>query len=635
MNKENAYTTVVKNGKSSECKNAGTKKKGLLVNVENRQSTSAAQGSSIANIKFQIYYDGTNGRSRPRARKDVCRKDIRARQDNNALEKTIISTTKAAKDSNSSPDLHASLRRARSSSNCRQTSTAILNKPIMTNNLFCNRRSYSESTRISHYAQNIVQLSEIRKTRHLTDDVKKRTLSSIQMWKDKMRKPHTGAVTKNTASLNVNNRALSQIDINKMHVKTNLKKRYVTGSMDLQSEVSRNRMTNLNKIDEVTPNIDSGLLKYLSSEIATMLQNKYLPAQHNNVHDNKKSSTSENTLNNYLSTTVVISSNSATPLDGPSSLPLTPAKVRHEKQVTQKSSSSIKDNELDIICETPYERDYLEDVPDTERMRENNAPKLSSRFLRDNVNPEQRKLIVGYIIRLGVHCHYSSHIIYQTVKLFNVAIDKILVEMNDIQLMALACLWITLKQEAHSVKIPSATTILQLAKDLYVNQEKCLLIYEKKILSTIKFNIRFADPFSLMSYYILNVNRDSQCNLILPTDIVRLYFCGSYMIDLSMLDENLCDMPACVIAMAAVELALRFVYLSDVNMDQAWCQVWRSKQSLTEWEERMMNTTKRIMIRHALEYEKFSSNIVYKKYLRSKHGKISHFLYDKLKQIIM
>lgn len=49
-----------------------------------------------------------------------------------------------------------------------------------------------------------------------------------------------------------------------------------------------------------------------------------------------------------------------------------------------------------------------------------------------------------------------------------------------------------------------------------------------------------------------------------------------------MLDESLCDIPACVIAIAATELALRFVYSSDVNVDEAWFHIWKNKQSLTE-----------------------------------------------------
>lgn len=88
-------------------------------------------------------------------------------------------------------------------------------------------------------------------------------------------------------------------------------------------------------------------------------------------------------------------------------------KVRYEKHVMTQNSSVKQENEPDIICmysdnETIYVCDYLEDVPDTERKKEDNAPKLSSRFLRENVNPEQRRLIVGYIIRLGVSVMWYS-----------------------------------------------------------------------------------------------------------------------------------------------------------------------------------------------------------------------------------
>lgn len=163
-------------------------------------------------------------------------------------------------------------------------------------------------------------------------------------------------------------------------------------------------------------------------------------------------------------------------------------KVRYEKRAMTRESPIKQENELDIICmhsynETMYIRDYLEDTPDTERKKEDNAPKLSSRFLRENVNAEQRRLVVGYIIRLGVsviyqneemhssklcrprspfyrlslqvHYNYSCNVIYQTVKLFNVAIDRILMETSDIQLISLACLWITLKREAPGHKIPT------------------------------------------------------------------------------------------------------------------------------------------------------------------------------------
>ncbi|XP_071559958.1 uncharacterized protein [Temnothorax nylanderi] len=601
IDKENVPHTAVQNSKSIEGKNdgGGAKKKGLSLNAENHAvRTTLMQGSSsgcssVGEAKFRIYSDGSdeNVRSRPRVKKDVCRKEIRARQDR-APEKAIVSTTKA--DTPLRP--RAVLRRARSSSNSRQI--VPLNETTEMNNKLFHRRAYSETRKqrfLSRYPPCVAQSSDDRKIKHrLTDDVKKRTFSSIQMWKDKMRKPHNGTVPKNIMG-NIQN-------VDKTRAKTQLRKSSVIhGSVvDLQSQ---NRATNLDEnIEEPAPKADS-----LTDVLRNFIQD------------------------NNLSTAIMVNSNIATRSPSAS----TPAEVSYEKRMMTLKSLAKQENELDNICETMYIRDYLEDVPETERKKEENAPRLSSRFLRENVNAEQRRLIVGYIIRLGVHCNYSQHIIYQTIKLFNVAIDRILVETSDIQLLCLACLWITLKREAPEHKIPSATVILQLAKDLYTNQEKYLLTYEKKILTAVKFNTRFADPFSLLSYYILNVNRDSERSIIRPDDMERIYYCGSYMIDLSMLDESLCDIPTYVIAIAAVELSLQLVYSSDVNVDQAWYQVWRSKQSLTEWEEHVMNSTKRLIIQHALQYDKFTSNVIYKKFMRSKYGRVTKFLHDKLNSVVI
>ncbi|XP_012055545.1 PREDICTED: uncharacterized protein LOC105618621 [Atta cephalotes] len=622
MDEKNMYTT--KSGKSSEFKNS-EKKKGLsLRNTENHVvcNTTMVKQYSSNRGRFQIYSEDSNesNRSRSRVRKNVPKKkEIRARRDNEVLKKTTESTIKLEK---------------------------------LNSDLYISRRSYSESRGIPlQCAQSsVVQLPNIQKIKHLTDDVKRRTSSSIQTWKEKMRKPYTGTMPKNRmANTNLNNKTLSLVGINKVNSTTNLQKNSVTGSMNLQPEL----LQNANEGNGQAQNIDSlkNALQQISNELEIYLQNNKLSSTIQN-DTNKRNFISENAdNNNLLGATLLFSSNSITPLDGSISLPLTPTKVHYEKCVMTRKLAIKKENEYDVICETPYERDYLEDIPETEYKRNINAPRLSPHFLRENVNAEQRRIVVGYIIRLGVsiilnlcctydydyfqiHCYYSSHVIYQTVKLFNVAIDRIHVGIDDIQLIALACLWIILKQDAPSDKIPSATVILELAKDLYSNQEKDLLKYEKKILCAVKFNTRFADPFSLLSYYILNVNQDSRCNIIKPNDIACVYFCGSYMIDSSMLDENLCETPVYIIAIAAVELSLRIVYLSDVNVNPEWYQVWRNKQSLIEWEERMLNSTKQIMIQRTVEYKDFGANVIYKKYMRSKHGKVTNFLHNKLKNIL-
>lgn len=98
LDKENKYA-LIQTGKFSEGKNDGGKKKGLSLNGENRAVRMPTRSSSVGKSKFPIYVDGIgeNGRSRSRAREDVCRKDIRARQDSKELETVIVSTTKGAK----------------------------------------------------------------------------------------------------------------------------------------------------------------------------------------------------------------------------------------------------------------------------------------------------------------------------------------------------------------------------------------------------------------------------------------------------------------------------------------------------------------------------------------------------------
>lgn len=68
-----------------------------------------------------------------------------------------------------------------------------------------------------------------------------------------------------------------------------------------------------------------------------------------------------------------------------------------------------------------------------------------------------------------------------------------------------------------------------MAKDLYIGQERDLLMYEMKIISAVNFNLRFADPFSLLIYYILEMIQDKKLD-INSKDIPRIYFCGSYLV---------------------------------------------------------------------------------------------------------
>ncbi|XP_050448849.1 uncharacterized protein LOC126850185 [Cataglyphis hispanica] len=602
-NKENMQ---VQKGNSHAKDKNNRKHKGLSLKVKNSlpNSTTQMQKSFLGETKFKIHYDNEeHSRSRPRVRKDTSHttNSYRTRSSSNSQNRIP-----SDKENNMNNKL---LQRSRSES-----------RNIPPQNAQCVRRASSHA--------------HIPKTNCLSAEVKRRTFTSIEMWKDKMRKPSTGTVPKNLAGKYPN------INIDKVHTKIKQRKNSITESIkalsqrtsSLQSEIDRLKQNH--NIKDSTFSLKT-VTKFLSSEGLSNVQDKNLLNARINFNTSTNNIVKTDKQNYQLNIVfgANVSVNSITPLDSSLVPPITPTKVRYLKREEAHNSAKLlvkKEVPEDIY---PYEYDYLEDVPQMEREREDNAPKLSFRFLKQSVNADQRRIIVGYLIRLGVHCQYSSNIIYQTVKLFDITIDRILIETDNIQLMALACLWITLKRELTSYKIPSATTVVKMAKDLYTDQEKNLLNYEKKIILAVKFNFRFADPYSLLFYYIVDVTQDKKCN-INSRNIPRIYFCGSYLLDVSMLDENLCDRSVCVLAIAAAELSLYAVYSDNIVSDNIykWCKLWRQKYSLTECEEMAMSFTKQIIIRQAVESDKFGSNIVYKKYLRSKHGRVSTFLLDKMRK---
>ncbi|KAL0119317.1 hypothetical protein PUN28_009709 [Cardiocondyla obscurior] len=614
INKENMYE-VVHSGKFFDSKTDGCKKKGLSLKAEN-YTTGTTPGSSTSTSigKFPIYVDDetASNRSRSRVRKNVCRKEIRAKQDSKTLANTNLLSTKAL-EVQSNLDLRV-VHRTRSSSSCQQAS---LDKMVQMNKLFLNRRAISESRNMSSWAHYDVQTGS-RQIKLVSNDVKKRTFSSIQTWKDKMRRSHTSTIPK--------------YEVNKMQNKIKLlRKSYDVESVDFQIEKSIN-------VQNQAANKD---VKKLKSQNCLLNTVKAMPFEfmeikkdvlNNSIVEidvSPRSSLKNNSVKKE-SSTISDNFNAVKPSSCLVSR-MTPIKVRHEKCSTMKKP--LHQKKINIF-EKIDGNDYLDFALNTEREREKNAPTLSIRFLRENVNAEQRRFIVGFMIQLGVKCNYSSGVIYQTIKLFNGAIDKILVEIDHIQLIALACLWIIVKHEVPEAKIPTATDILKYAKDMYTNTEKkALSQYEKKILFVVNFRILFANPFSLLSYYILTLNRDCACNIIKPNDIPHIYFCGSYMIDLSMLDESLCEIPTYVIAIAAMEISLCLVYLNNDNVDEVFIQTFRSKQLLTVLEKVVINSTRQVMIQRSLERDKFYSKVIYKKYLRSEYDKVSDFIYAQVNDL--
>ncbi|XP_078039269.1 uncharacterized protein LOC144471265 [Augochlora pura] len=211
-----------------------------------------------------------------------------------------------------------------------------------------------------------------------------------------------------------------------------------------------------------------------------------------------------------------------------------------------------------VICNA----DYHADLPIVEWEKENLSPRLSAKFLKEHVNAEQRKIIVIFLLRLGTHCNFSSYVIYRAVKIFDAAIDRIEVGTAFIQVTALASLWIALKLLERSEKIPTASAMISLAKDLYAGKQHLLIEYERKILRVLDYNVSFVDAYTLLSYHLINYSFSSD----ISQDMIEfLFFAASYAIDVTLLDESFCKISVSFIAAAAVELVLGLVLDTDQN----------------------------------------------------------------------
>ncbi|XP_076651474.1 uncharacterized protein LOC143358314 isoform X2 [Halictus rubicundus] len=337
--------------------------------------------------------------------------------------------------------------------------------------------------------------------------------------------------------------------------------------------------------------------------------------------------------------------------------------VRPRKQQARTGTSKAPPNLFpgELVCNAEYHKDLFF----VEREKEERAPRLSANFLAhfsEHVNAEQRTVIVTFMLHLGVrirrsdspiritgaidtdcsqtHCRYPSYIVYRAVKLFDAAIDSLPVATALIQLTALASLWIALKTLENAHKIPTASQMIRLAKDLYAGREDLLIEYERKILRALDFNVTFADAHSLLTCHLINSKR---CAAISDETFAFAYKAGGYVIDLTLLDEMFCRTSASLVAVTAAELVLGLI----VDTEQAratdlpaqvrprWL-FWRGllyaasgdgagSRFGVRFQDEEMDRCRVAMLRRVLSSGRKNSSfeVVWRKYSRSRFGRIA------------
>ncbi|CAL7948561.1 unnamed protein product [Xylocopa violacea] len=296
-----------------------------------------------------------------------------------------------------------------------------------------------------------------------------------------------------------------------------------------------------------------------------------------------------------------------------------------------KPTSNVKQRDS-FSSQLLYPADYRDDLLIIESERDIRSPRLSSDFLKKHINAEQRRLVVNFLLHLGTHCRYSTHAVYESVKLFDVVMDKMSVDTAFIQMSALASLWIILKKQQNFDDIPTATTMVSYAKELYAGREDLLKEYERKILQALNFNLTFADPYSMLAHHL---NRLWSYLHLSDQTMTFLYNCGCYLIDITLLDEHFCRMYANLLVLTVTELVLGLV-LDTVVVDASprWL-FWRSliisdAAHLIGWfREEEIDRTRVKILQCLLDSRKKLYNVVYKKYSRTRHGRVAKSFFER------
>ncbi|KAI4482899.1 hypothetical protein M0802_013624 [Mischocyttarus mexicanus] len=316
-----------------------------------------------------------------------------------------------------------------------------------------------------------------------------------------------------------------------------------------------------------------------------------------------------------------------------------------EQKLVNRISTKIK-TDLKVVRQTTdfspyllYHSDYLAGILKIEKEKEDNSPKLSSEYLDKYANSEPRNIIITFLIHLATHCRYPSSILYQTVKLFDAFLDTISIEITDMQLVAVTALWIVLKKDGNLNKIPSvARSILALVQDQKLYSIDLLAEWEKTILCSLKFNILFSDPYSIFVFYIINCNYDQ--SKISSNIISKIYYCGGYVMDLTLLNVNFCYATSNHLALATAELVMCIVLSSD---DDLLCPQWHAwRRILTDGvnmpiniNDNEINSLRTAMISLVLDSGRKHTmeETVRKRYSHSRYGNISNFFLEKVKKI--
>ncbi|XP_012274747.1 uncharacterized protein LOC105696674 [Orussus abietinus] len=316
-----------------------------------------------------------------------------------------------------------------------------------------------------------------------------------------------------------------------------------------------------------------------------------------------------------------------TPIDA-YPIPQVPNQVKLLRKKDPKSlRAAVMPYAQEMSIDMAYTLEYIDDIVHIQMQKDD---LLNSRrcLRRSNISAQQKSIIINYLVRINTHCFYPSFILYQTVMLFLATLNTKPVKLSDLQLIALASLWIVLKREYIYRLVPSSKTVISLAKDLYEERKDLLVQCEREILISLNFDIVFPDPFAILSYHLVRYEGTTQ----LRDDQVEFaYYCGSYLIDVSLFEEILREKTSTLLGIVAAQTAIFATVASERELLSPRWTSWRSP-ILNKFPDREIQKVRALMIAAVMKSKiaHTAHESVFKKYNRSRYGGVSRAFIQKV-----
>ncbi|KAJ8665129.1 hypothetical protein QAD02_006791 [Eretmocerus hayati] len=308
--------------------------------------------------------------------------------------------------------------------------------------------------------------------------------------------------------------------------------------------------------------------------------------------------------------------------------PINPPPVKEMHKAPKRTPKLAYDT---LSLELAYNFEYMSEYVDFQASISHCEESLKHCFQK-GVTCDLRRSVIKFLINFTITLEYPSFVLYQAVKIFDSHIKKAEVDIADLKPLALAALWIALKKDVTSnFEIPEASTIMKLDESVFNDKDKSLFKYEKMILETLNFNISFAEPSSMLALFTVMIEEVRDLD---PEKVQALYYCGCYMIDLSLLHHQLHNISAITLAIISAEIALAIVMKLDESKLSTWShwhqKLFNSNPGLEKYRlpnEKMTGIRDRLMSVVILSKdEKSDYHVVYQKYSKARYGQVSDLI---------